>query len=764
LSKRTVSGFIFAFVLVSSLSFALDDHLARSEPGTIIVPDDYEKIQWAVGNASDGDTVFVRAGTYNEYVLIDKSLTLEGENKSTIVIGNGTGTAFFVPPSESARHVAVTGFTIENYDTGIRSVGDGHGGSSSFAAIDNSFIRNCRGACVDHYGSGSVVDNLFFDNTNGIYVGLRTRSNITGNLISFSDGYAIALIHEPYGNATDNYIRGNRYGVFLSGEGGSNFLYTLCNNTLYENDYAVYVDVSEHPDIMWDLNFHHNNFVNNTLQAFFERDETSNISWDAGCPAGGNYWSDYNGSDSYGGQYQNITGSDGFGDIPYAIGLGQQDNYPFIEPLTLPAPPFPSPSNPAARFLYSPANPVVNETITFDASVSGDLDGSIINHQWDFGDGANSTGIDPIATHSYESVGSYGVVLKVTDNDGFNDTSTKTVTVEKIRSSISIMADPSPITIRENTTISGMISPVRPDVNVTTWYKPQEVSTWDILANITTDENSKYSYSWIPSETGNYTLKVSWPGDDYTFQNESIPIEFTCFNISSSISISTSCASTYVGFKVNVTGRLEDMYGNSLVDETVVLYYTFKGITTWTPITSDQTDGFGNYFAVWIPPATGDFIMKAEWTGNSTHSAINNTISLNSLPYNNQYVFSVESNSTVSSLAFDSADLKLEFEVTGPSGTEGYIRVTIAKTLVDNIEKLEVKLNDEEVEYMATQLDDSWLIFLTYSHSTHQISVDLNIDIITEFPSSTLTLVLMIATLLAVIVYSKKTDKSQKLQ
>ena len=33
---------------------------------TIYVPDDYAKIQWAVDNASAGDTIIVRDGTYYE--------------------------------------------------------------------------------------------------------------------------------------------------------------------------------------------------------------------------------------------------------------------------------------------------------------------------------------------------------------------------------------------------------------------------------------------------------------------------------------------------------------------------------------------------------------------------------------------------------------------------------------------------------------------------------------------------------------------------
>jgi len=54
--------------------------------------------------------------------------------------------------------------------------------------------------------------------------------------------------------------------------------------------------------------------------------------WDNGYPSGGNYWSDYNGTDLYCGPHQNETGSDGIGDKPYMIDGNNTDRYPLIYP------------------------------------------------------------------------------------------------------------------------------------------------------------------------------------------------------------------------------------------------------------------------------------------------------------------------------------------------------------------------------------------------------------------------------------------------
>ncbi|HDS59478.1 MAG TPA: PKD domain-containing protein, partial [Thermoplasmatales archaeon] len=82
---------------------------------------------------------------------------------------------------------------------------------------------------------------------------------------------------------------------------------------------------------------------------------------------------------------------------------------------------------PAASFTYSPPNPQVGETISFDGSGSSDPDGSIASYSWNFGDEGSTSG--RTAQHSYAAEGTYTVTLTVTDNDGDAATATKIVTV-----------------------------------------------------------------------------------------------------------------------------------------------------------------------------------------------------------------------------------------------------------------------------------------------------------------------------------------------
>jgi PKD repeat protein len=84
---------------------------------------------------------------------------------------------------------------------------------------------------------------------------------------------------------------------------------------------------------------------------------------------------------------------------------------------------------PTATFTIDPKNPVVGETITFDASASVDTDGTIVKYVWDFGDENTSKVEDRAITHSYTVAGEYTVKLKVVDDHGTSSINTTILTV-----------------------------------------------------------------------------------------------------------------------------------------------------------------------------------------------------------------------------------------------------------------------------------------------------------------------------------------------
>ena len=97
---------------------------------------------------------------------------------------------------------------------------------------------------------------------------------------------------------------------------------TIRNNLMQNCSYGIYLQNSANNLI------YHNNFINNTIQAYVT--PNYNNTWDNDYPSGGNYWSNYNGTDSFSGPDQDIPGSDGIGDTEYEINENNTDRYPLM--------------------------------------------------------------------------------------------------------------------------------------------------------------------------------------------------------------------------------------------------------------------------------------------------------------------------------------------------------------------------------------------------------------------------------------------------
>jgi len=126
--KRRFEIFIILFIIIFIFLFfgareIIKIEEARAQPVEKILyvggdgPNNYTKIQDAIGDAKDGFTIFVYSGIYYENVVIDKRINLIGENKrATIIDGSG---------GESVVKITVDGvnikeFTVQNGKKGIK--------------------------------------------------------------------------------------------------------------------------------------------------------------------------------------------------------------------------------------------------------------------------------------------------------------------------------------------------------------------------------------------------------------------------------------------------------------------------------------------------------------------------------------------------------------------------------------------------------------------------------------------------------------------
>jgi parallel beta-helix repeat protein len=253
----------------------------NASPSTLTVPDGYPTIQEAINNASPGDTIFVCKGIYAENIVINKSITLIGEDRgSTIIDGGATGNVISI----KASNVTINGFTIKN---------------------SNPF-EGC-GIFIERSGNIIISNNNIINNYAGIQITLSSGNQIYENIISAK--YVGIQLFCSSGNAIyRNVISSNTDGIDVYYYSVGNIFY---ENAINSNNWGVYLSFYSNNNV-----FYHNNFVGNIYNVYAE--QTANI-W---CYIGeGNYWDDYRGED---------LNKDGIGDTPHNIDEKNVDYYPLM--------------------------------------------------------------------------------------------------------------------------------------------------------------------------------------------------------------------------------------------------------------------------------------------------------------------------------------------------------------------------------------------------------------------------------------------------
>ena len=324
MKDEVITGVLLTLLLVGMLPLALNTQPVKAEPTTIIVPDDYEKIQWAIGNATIGETIYVRSGTYYENVIVDKSVTLVGEDKSTTIIdANGMGTVVYI----TADDVNITGFTVQG-----SGYGGWHSGISLYRSSGSNISQNlvaCNqaGILLRYSSDNTISDNTAITNTYGGITVLSSTNNVVANNTASNNMYGISLSQELHDSSDSNMIAGNtvsdnEYGISLWYDSDSN---SIIGNNVSGNEYGIYCFESSFNVVF------HNNFIGNAVQAHCL--DSANV-WDDGYPSCGNYWSDYTDQDLFIGPSQNQPGSDGIWDHLYVIEDHNEDKYPLVNPWT----------------------------------------------------------------------------------------------------------------------------------------------------------------------------------------------------------------------------------------------------------------------------------------------------------------------------------------------------------------------------------------------------------------------------------------------
>lgn len=196
----------------------------------------------------------------------------------------------------------------------------------------------------------------------------------------------------------------------------------------------------------------------------------------------------------------------------------------------------------------------------------------------------------------------------------------------------------------------------------------------------------------------------------------------------SDLSLLASSSSALVGYKVKIVGRLVYQHNSSGISNVLIqLYYSVTGGENWIVITSTTTTSEGSYYVTWFPMCTGNYLIKAVYTGEEKPNVVGAETMINLIITDiEEQVFSVSSNSIVSSLTFNSTTREITFNVEGPEGTMGYTDIFLSKYLVPDINDLRIYLDGVEESYEAVSVDDVWFTRLTYHHSIHTVRIVLS--------------------------------------
>ncbi len=339
---------------------------------------EYTSIQSAIDAANNSDTIRIHSGTYEEFIEINKELTLVGDGSSEVIINSKNQNN----PSPhtikiSSSNVSISGCTIKNT----------YHSSSSFSCLVISA----------GYSGCTISDNLITDGGNGVYLITSTNNVITGNTVENNLDNGVSFTT----NADNNQINSNT--IRNNGITGVK-IYRSSDNTFYDNtissntNYGVTLGQFSNNNL-----FYRNDFSENSNGNANDADSNN---WYSGNQ--GNYWGDYDDYDS---------NNDGIGDSPYTTG-GVNDQKPLGYFLN---------QKPVSHISSISPNPATEGT-TIQFSGYGTDDENIVEWEWKINNNIVSTAED--FSYSSLSEGTYSVYFKVKDNDGtWSDPAHQTLTV-----------------------------------------------------------------------------------------------------------------------------------------------------------------------------------------------------------------------------------------------------------------------------------------------------------------------------------------------
>jgi parallel beta-helix repeat protein len=177
LSKEIVAGIIGLTILLLAGGAGAKTLTVDDSGGA-----DFTNIQAAINDATAGDTILVYSGTYNENVIVSKSLILKG-------IDNGWGKPIIIPMGRDERGSLHNAITLRSGDCiidGFKTI-DGDSGiyvNSTSNIITNNTLLNGGGIRLVGSSNNIIKNNIAINNYYDIGMDFSDNNTIYNNFLS----------------------------------------------------------------------------------------------------------------------------------------------------------------------------------------------------------------------------------------------------------------------------------------------------------------------------------------------------------------------------------------------------------------------------------------------------------------------------------------------------------------------------------------------------------------------------------------------------